>query len=241
MFDTYGNQFMMYNLSYILMIPAILLTLYASSKIRSTYQQYSQVGNERNITGAQAARFILDNANLNNVRIERVAGNLTDHYDPRAKVLRLSEGVHDSTSIAAVGVASHEVGHALQDAQNYGPLKLRSMIVPFASIGGNLGMTLVMIGLAASYYGNGNSALVNIGMLLFSATVLFQLITLPVEFDASRRALNILNSGILTPSELNGSRKVLSAAALTYVAAALGAILTFLRLFLMSRSGRRRN
>ncbi len=223
--------------SILLLLPGILLAAFAQSKISSTYRQYSQVGNERNITGAQTARYILDNAGLNNIPVEPIAGQLTDHYDPRAKVLRLSEGVYGSTSIAAVGIAAHEVGHALQDAQSYGPMRLRGMIVPFATIGGNLSMILIMLGLASTAYG-GNSKLATIGVILFSATVLFQLVTLPVELDASKRALRILDTGILTPSEVEGSRKVLSAAALTYVAAALTGILQLLRLLLLTRGSR---
>lgn len=227
--------------TFLLLLPALLLSGYAQSKISSTYQRYAQIGNERNITGEMAARAILDRAGLTNVPIERVAGNLTDHYDPRSKVLRLSQGVYNSPSIAAVGIATHEVGHALQDAQNYAPMRIRGMIVPFASIGGSLGTLLIFAGIGLGAAGGGSSSLTQIGIILFSLTVLFQLITLPVEFDASRRALNILNTGILTPSELEGARKVLSAAALTYVAAALTGILTLLRFLVLSGSSRRRD
>lgn len=215
----------------LILIPGILLGAWAQSKISSTYNQFSKVGNQRGLTGAQVARYILDNSGLQNVRIEPVRGNLTDHYDPRGKVLRLSEGVYGSQSVAALGVASHEVGHAIQDATNYGPMRLRGAIVPLASIGSNLSMILVLAGLFIS----GAGSLIQIGAFLFLFTVLFQLVTLPVEFDASKRALRILNTGILQPQELEGARKVLNAAALTYVAAAVTGILSFLRLLLLAR------
>ncbi len=220
--------------SMLILIPGILLSLWAQSKISSTYEQYSRVGNERNITGAQVARYILDNAGLQKISIQPIQGKLTDHYDPKAKVLRLSEGVYDSSSVAALGIASHEVGHAIQDATNYGPMRLRGAIVPLAAVGGNLSMLLIMAGLLLSARG-GQSSLVTIGVILFSTTVLFQLVTLPVEFDASKRALGFLNTGILAPSELAGAKKVLSAAALTYVAAALMAVLNLLRLVSLTR------
>lgn len=215
----------------LILIPGILLGAWAQSKISSTYNQFSRVGNQRGLTGAQVARYILDNSGLQNVRIEPVRGNLTDHYDPRGKVLRLSEGVYGSQSVAALGVASHEVGHAIQDATNYGPMRLRGAIVPLASIGSNLSMILVLAGL----FIGGFEFLIKIGAFLFLFTVIFQLVTLPVEFDASKRALRILNTGILQPQELEGARKVLNAAALTYVAAAVTGILSFLRILLLAR------
>lgn len=215
----------------LILIPGILLGAWAQSKISSTYNQFSRVGNQRGLTGAQVARYILDNSGLQNVRIELVRGNLTDHYDPRGKVLRLSEGVYGSQSVAALGVASHEVGHAIQDATNYGPMRLRGAIVPLASIGSNLSMILVLAGL----FIGGFEFLIKIGAFLFLFTVIFQLVTLPVEFDASKRALRILNTGILQPQELEGARKVLNAAALTYVAAAVTGILSFLRILLLAR------
>lgn len=214
----------------LILIPGILLSLWAQSRISSTYRQYSTVGNERGLTGAQVARYILDSAGLGNVRIEPIRGQLTDHYDPRSKVLRLSEGVYGSQSVAALGIASHEVGHALQDASGYGPMKLRGAIVPLAAFGGNVSMMLVLLGLLM-----GGSGLIQLGAFLFLFTVLFQLVTLPVEFDASKRALRILNTGILSPTEVEGAKRVLNAAALTYVAAAITAILSFLRILLLSR------
>ena len=214
----------------LILLPALIFSGWAQSKVSSTYQQYSKVGNQRGLTGAQVARFILDNAGLQNITIEPVRGQLTDHYDPRGKVLRLSEGVFGSQSVAAIGVASHEVGHAIQDATNYGPMKLRGAIVPLAAIGGNLSMVLILFGLFL-----GGTQFVQIGMFLFLFTVIFQLVTLPVEFDASKRALRILNTGILSSGELEGAKKVLNAAALTYVAAAISGILNFLRLVLLTR------
>lgn len=214
----------------LILLPALIFSGWAQSKVSSTYQHYSKVGNQRGLTGAQVARFILDNAGLQNITIEPVRGQLTDHYDPRGKVLRLSEGVFGSQSVAAIGVASHEVGHAIQDATNYGPMKLRGAIVPLAAIGGNLSMVLILFGLFL-----GGTQFVQIGMFLFLFTVIFQLVTLPVEFDASKRALRILNTGILSPGELEGAKKVLNAAALTYVAAAISGILNFLRLVLLTR------
>lgn len=220
--------------SIILILPAILLSMWAQSRIQSTYRQYSQIRNQRNLTGAQVARFVLDNAGLKNVPVEPVKGQLTDHYDPRGKVLRLSEGVYGSNSIAALGIATHEVGHAIQDATSYGPMRLRGAIVPLAAIGGNLSLILIMVGLGMG----GNSGLVRIGTILFLFTVLFQVVTLPVEFDASRRALRYLDTGILTKQEVGAASKVLNAAAWTYVAAAVTAILNFVRLLII---GRRRN
>lgn len=214
----------------LILIPGILLSAWAQSKISGTYNQYSRVGNQRGITGAQVARYILDNSNLQNVQIEPVRGRLTDHYDPRTKVLRLSEGVYGNQSVAALGIAAHEVGHAIQDATSYGPMKLRGAIVPLAALGGNLSMLLVLGGLFF-----GGSGMIQLGALLFLFTVLFQLITLPVEFDASKRALRILDTGILTSNEVEGAKKVLNAAAWTYVAAAVTGILSFLRILLLAR------
>ncbi|HSP00581.1 MAG TPA: zinc metallopeptidase [Thioalkalivibrio sp.] len=215
----------------LILIPGILLAAWAQSKISSTYAQYSRVANQRGLTGAQVARYILDNSNLQNITIEPVRGKLTDHYDPRSKVLRLSEGVYANQSVAALGIAAHEVGHAIQDATNYGPMRLRGAIVPLAALGGNLSMILVLAGLFIGGAGN----LITIGAIMFLFTVIFQLVTLPVEFDASKRALRILDTGILTPSEVEGAKRVLNAAAWTYVAAAVTGILSFLRILLLAR------
>ncbi|PKK38665.1 putative metal-dependent peptidase [Clostridiaceae bacterium JG1575] len=215
----------------ILLIPGLLLSGWAQAKISSTYNQYAQVGNDRGLTGAQVARYILDQSGLTSIPVEPVAGELTDHYDPKGKTLRLSEGVFANQSVAALGIAAHEVGHAIQDAQNYTPMRIRGAIVPLASLGSNLSIVLILIGLAMG----GGNRLTQIGLLFFLFTVLFQLITLPVEFDASRRAVKILDTGILNPQEMVGAKKVLSAAAWTYVAAAVTGILSLLRLMLLSR------
>lgn len=213
----------------LILLPGLLFGMWAQAKISSTFNKYSKVGNRRGLTGAQVARYILDNSGLQNVSIEPVRGNLTDHYDPRTKVLRLSDSVYGSQSVAALGVAAHEVGHAIQDSTNYGPMRIRGAIVPLAAFGGNFSMVLVIAGLIFS------STLVKVGAFLFLFTVIFQVITLPVEWDASKRALRILNTGILEPQEVDGAKQVLNAAALTYVAAAVTGILSFLRLMLLSR------
>lgn len=216
----------------LILIPGLLLGMWAQSRITSTFSKYSKVGNQRGLTGAQVARYILDNSGLQSVQIEPVRGNLTDHYDPRSKVLRLSESVYGSQSVAALGVASHEVGHAIQDATNYGPMRLRGAIVPLASFGGNFSMILVLAGLFIPSFG---ANLIRVGALLFLFTVIFQVVTLPVEFDASKRALRILNTGILQPQEVDGAKRVLNAAALTYVAAAVTGILSLIRILLLAR------
>ncbi len=216
----------------ILLLPAFALSLYAQFKVSSTFKRYSQVRSGRGLTGAAGARQLLDGGGLSHVPIELVQGRLSDHYDPRGKVLRLSPDVANKDSLAALGVAAHEVGHALQDAEGYAPMRLRSSLVPAASVGSNLGIILFIAGL---FVGR-NPALMNLGILLFSAAVLFTLVTLPVEFNASRRALALLNSqGILVSTEVEGARKVLTAAGLTYVAAALMAIAQLARLVLISR------
>lgn len=216
----------------ILLAPALLLSIYAQIKVSSTYAKYSEVASGRGLAGAQGARLLLDSSGLRNVQIETVPGRLTDHYDPRTKTLRLSRDVAVSNSLAALGVAAHEAGHALQDAQGYAPLRVRSSLVPVANLGSTLGFILFFIGLFMGY----NSVVMNLGILLFSAAVLFTIVTLPVEINASRLALGQLtNLGILAPQEIEGARKVLSAAALTYVASALMAVLNLVRLILISR------
>jgi Zn-dependent membrane protease YugP len=233
------DMFYMSDLTYLLGFVAFGLSLAASGYLRLTFSKYSQIRTMSGLTGAQAAERILKRAGLGNVKIERVAGNLTDHYDPRTKVLRLSDAVYSSPSVAAVGVAAHECGHAVQHSESYGPLKLRSILVPVASIGSTLGYPLALFGLILGVsipipgLANGLS-LVDIGILLFAMAVLFQLVTLPVEFDASERALRVLgDNGIMGDTELRGGRKVLTAAALTYVAAVASAILSLLRLVLL--------
>lgn len=218
----------------ILIVPTLLLSIWAQIKVKSTFASYSQKINSRGITGAQAAAYLLRVNNINDVRIERVSGSLTDHYDPSSKVLRLSESVYGKTSIAAVGVAAHETGHAIQHAVGYGPLALRSTLVPVANIGSSAGPVLVLLGIIFSW-----NFLLNLGILLFGCAVLFYLVTLPVEFNASSRAVAILGkTGVMSPQELSGVKKVLSAAALTYVASALTAVANLLRLILISRDRR---
>lgn len=226
-----------YDPTYILLLPAILLALYAQTKVKSAYAKYSKKANRRGLSGAEVARRILDRNGLSGVRIERIAGNLTDHYDPRSNVVRLSESVHDSASIAAVGVAAHEVGHAVQHNTGYIPIRLRNTVLPAAQIGSTIALPLVVIGIIFSAF----QVLVPIGIVLYAAVVLFQLVTLPVELNASRRALStVYEIGFLDAEETEGAKKVLSAAALTYVAAAASAVLQLLRLVLIAgRNGDR--
>ncbi len=231
--------FLFYDPTYILLIPAILLALYAQAKVQSTYARYSRVLSRRGITGAQVAAELLRSKGLYDVRIEPIRGRLTDHYDPRTKTLRLSEQIYGSTSLAALGIAAHEVGHAFQHADEYGPLKLRNAIVPVANIGSHLAIPLLLLGLLFSLPG-----LAAAGVVAFSLAVLFQLITLPVEYNASNRALEVLETGgYLYRDEISQTRKVLSAAALTYVAATIMAVMQLLRLMLLSGmlGNRRRN
>jgi len=226
-------------LYFVFALPALLLGLYAQMKVRSAFDKYSNVRSARNITGAQAARRILDENGLQHVMVERVDGFLSDHYDPRSKTLRLSSKVYDTPSLAAVGVAAHESGHALQDQQHYVPLNLRSAMVPAVQIGSWLGPIIFMIGLFMSNMVGQSIAW--IGVLLFGATAVFALVTLPVEFDASRRAKRLLVSeGILGQQEIQGVNQVLDAAALTYVAAALQAIMTLLYYVYLLTGSRRR-
>lgn len=219
----------------------LILAFWAQWKVKSTFKQYSQVGTSRHLTGAQVARHILDTRGLHQVAVEQSHGFLSDHYDPRAKVLRLSPDVYDSTSIAAAGVAAHEAGHALQDQQNYMPLQLRSAIVPGVQIGSWLGPIIFMVGLMTqAVVGTLGYWLAWFGLILFGATVVFALVTLPVEFDASNRAKQLLTSeGLLYGEEMNGVNSVLNAAALTYVAAAIQAIATLLYYALILFGSRR--
>ncbi|AIN92932.1 zinc metallopeptidase [Treponema putidum] len=218
----------------ILVVPTLLLSLYAQFKVKSAFSKYSQVQTMRKVSGKEAAALLLRSNSISDVNIQRVGGSLSDHYDPSHKVLRLSEPVYDKTSIAAVGVAAHETGHAIQDKEKYAPLILRSTLVPVANIGSTAGPYLALAGIIFRM-----NLLLNIGIILFACAVLFYLITLPVEIDASRRALKILeHNAVLTQEELKGARKVLSAAALTYVASALTAMANLLRLILISRDRR---
>ncbi|UTC67570.1 MULTISPECIES: zinc metallopeptidase [unclassified Treponema] len=218
----------------VLVVPTLLLSLYAQFKVKAAFSKYSQVQTMRKISGKEAAALLLRSNAISDVNIERVGGSLSDHYDPAHKVLRLSDPVYDKTSIAAVGVAAHETGHAIQDKEKYGPLVLRSTLVPVANIGSAAGPYLALAGIIF-----GMNLLLNIGIILFACAVLFYLITLPVEIDASRRALKVLeHNAVLSQEELKGAKKVLSAAALTYVASALTAMANLLRLILISRDRR---
>ena len=222
--------------TYILVLIGAVISMIASSKVQSTYARYEKVGSRSAMTAAQAARMILDRADLRHVRIERVAGNLTDHYSPNELILRLSDTTINSASIAAIGVAAHECGHAIQHAEHYAPLSVRNAIVPAVNIGSKLSWPLILVGLLLGFAG-----LLDLGIVLFSLTFIFQLLTLPVEFNASSRALRILeHSGMLYDEELRGAKKVLSAAAMTYVAAAIASLLSLLRLIILY-GGRRRN
>lgn len=222
--------------SYIIyVVPALILALWAQAKVKSTYARYSSVISRKGLTGAQAARAILDKNGLSDVRIEHIAGQLTDHYDPKTRIVRLSDNVYGSSSIAAIGVAAHEVGHAVQHATGYGFLKLRTAIIPVTNIGSSLSMPLILIGLLLN-----SASLAFAGIILFSLVAIFQLITLPVEFNASSRAISTLDSfGMLDAQELAGTRKVLSAAAMTYVAALAVSLAQLLRLVMLF--GRRNN
>lgn len=221
----------------ILVIPAVLIALWAEINVKSSFSRYNAVMNRRGLTGAMVARQILDENGLRNIRVELTSGHLSDHYDPRAGVIRLSQSVYNSQSIGAIGVAAHEVGHAVQHATGYAPLKLRNAIIPITSIGSNLAMPLAIFGLIFNW-----RPLFFAGIILFGVVVFFQLVTLPVEFNASSRALATLRSdGMLDESELIGAGKVLRAAALTYVAALLVALANLLRLLLLALSRGRRN
>ncbi len=221
---------MYYNLDYLIYIlPGFLLALYAQSKIKTNFDKYSRVSNREGLTGRSVAEMILKSHGIYDVRVDRVGGSLTDHYDPSHKVLRLSDPVYDSTSIAALGIAAHECGHAIQHHEAYAPLKFRNAIVPAANLGSNLSFFLIFIGLFAF------EPLIKLGIALFAITVLFQLLTLPVEYDASHRAKVILADGVLSGEEMVGVERILSAAALTYVASLLTAIGTLLRFMSLGR------
>ncbi|PKM72764.1 MAG: peptidase [Firmicutes bacterium HGW-Firmicutes-16] len=231
---------MFFDMTYLyLVLPAVILAIWASARVKSTFKKYDRQFSASHITGAQAAQRVLYANGLTNVRVERIEGNLTDNYDPRDNVIRLSRPVYDSTSTAAIGVACHEAGHALQYAQGYAPIKLRAFIIPATNIGSKLAMPLIIIGLIMSYYASSLITVAYAGIIFFAVCVFFQIVTLPVEFNASHRALvAIEGQGMLTEDELAGSRKVLNAAAMTYVAALAVSIAQLLR-FLMLVSNRR--
>ena len=222
--------------TYFLVLIGVILSLWASARVKSTYAKYSGERSLSGMTGAQAAQRILSMAGIYDVTVQHVAGNLTDHYDPRNKTLNLSDAVYSNASVAAVGVAAHECGHAIQHDRGYAALKLRSALAPVANIGANISWPLILVGLLLG----GSSLLIEIGILMFSLAVAFQLVTLPVEFNASKRAMTMLEeTGVLYADELPKTRKVLNAAALTYVAAAASSILQLLRLVLLFGNRRR--
>ena len=225
----------------VLVLPFVILSLWASSNVNSTFQKYSKVYSIRRITGAEAAQRVLSANGVSGVRIERVGGNLTDHYDPRINVIRLSDAVYSSTSTAAIGVACHEAGHAVQYAHNFAPIKLRAAVIPVTNIGSKLAMPLILMGVVFSVFADLSFFLVYAGIACFGLSLVFQLITLPVEFDASRRAMQAISSvNILTEEEQRGAKKTLTAAAMTYVAATAVALMQLLRL-IMIFGGRRRD
>ncbi|MEN2984792.1 MAG: zinc metallopeptidase [Dictyoglomaceae bacterium] len=221
--------------TYVILLPALLLSIYASWKVRSTFSYFSQIPNSRGISGVEAARILLRSLGLYDVKIELTPGSLTDHYDPRTKTLRLSEPVYYSQSISALGVCAHEIGHAIQHAEGYLPLAFRSTLVPVATLGTNMAFPLFFIGFLF-----GSPSLMNLGILAFSLGVIFYLITLPVELNASKRARELLlSSGMITAREAEGVKAVLNSAALTYLAAAAMALLQLLRLILLANMRRR--
>lgn len=228
----------------LVLIPAMIFAFYAQIKVKSTFEKYAKVHNRRGITGADAARRVLDAAGLYHVRVERVHGHLTDHYDPRENVIRLSDATYASTGIAAVGVAAHEAGHAVQHAKGYVPIKLRAAIIPLTRFGSMLSMPLFLIGMifaGGSYAGGGiGEMFMLVGILFFSFSTLFQLVTLPTEFNASSRAMRALeDGGLLAADELPAARSTLSAAAMTYVAALASSLASLLRLILIFNNRRR--
>ena len=225
----------------VLVLPCIILSLWASSSVKNTFARYSKAHSIRRITGAQAAQRVLSHNGVTGVRIERISGDLTDHYDPRTNVIRLSDSVYGSTSVAAIGVAAHEAGHAVQYARHYAPIKLRAAIIPITNIGSKLAMPLILLGIVLSFLGSFSTVLIYLGIAAFGLSLVFQIVTLPVEFNASRRAMRAIDdAGILTSEEQRGARKTLTAAAMTYVAATAVALAQLLRLLVLF-SGRRRD
>ena len=225
----------------VLVLPCVLLSLWASSNVNNTFKKYSGQYSSRRITGAEAAQRVLSASGVRGVRIERVSGNLTDHYDPKTNVIRLSDSVYSNTSTAAIGVACHEAGHAVQYAENYGPIKIRAAIIPLTNFGSKIAMPLILAGILMTFLGGFSDILVDLGIAAFAMSLVFQLVTLPVEFNASRRAMAAIEqSNILTAEEQRGARKTLKAAALTYVAATAVALAQLLRLMILF-GGRRRD
>ena len=236
----YGYGF---DMTYIvLVLPCILLSLWASANVKSTFNRYSRQFSQRRLTGAEAAQRVLLANGVRGVRIERISGQLTDHYDPKANVIRLSDGVYDSTSTAAIGVACHEAGHAVQYAESYAPIKLRAAVIPLTNFGSRIAMPLILLGILFSAFGSFSDTLVYLGIGCFGFSLVFQLITLPVEFNASRRAIQTIESaGLLTEEEQRGAKKTLKAAAMTYVAATAVALAQLLRLIAIFGGRRRRD
>lgn len=225
----YGYRYLIY------ILPGLILAFYAQAKIRKAYSKYSQIDSGTYYTGKDVARMIMDRNNLSHVPIERISGTLTDHYDPRGPILRLSNGVYNSSSVAALSIAAHEVGHAMQDESNYQPMRLRQILVPATNIGSRFAYLFILLGLFLG------ASFVKIGVALFALAVLFQLVTLPVELNASKRAKMALASGILDEQHLDGADEVLNAAAMTYVASLVTAIGSFMRLLAIFGMGRRRD
>ena len=239
MYQTMGYYGYGFDWTYLMVLAGAILSLWASGRVQSTFQRYAKERSMSGLTGAQVARTILDRNGLSDIPVEHVRGNLSDHYDPSRRVLRLSDSTYSSSSVAAIGVAAHECGHALQHKEGYGPLKLRSTIVPAANIGSRLGIPIILLGVI---FGAGGTFLIHLGIWVFSIAVLFQIITLPVEFNASNRALEVLERyGILGQQENKKAKKVLSAAAMTYVAAAASSILQLLRLVILFGGRRSRD
>ena len=227
---------MFFHWSYLLLIPGVLMMFWAQSQIRGTYARYSQVRSSLGMTGAEVAAAILNKMGITDVAIERVAGELTDHYDPGARAVRLSDGIYGSSSLAAAAVAAHECGHVLQDKRGYAFMNVRASLVPAANLGSQIGPLLVVVGIFLSQMGAISTLFVNLGMVLFAGVILFHIVTLPVEFDASSRALRIIDElEILQGDENKAAKQVLQAAAWTYVATTFYAVLQLLQLFLMSR------
>ena len=219
----------------ILVVPALLLAIWAQVQVKTTYRKYSRVPNSRGMTGVYAAQAVLNFYGITDVRIERVSGNLTDHYDPRSKVIRLSDGVYNSSTVAAIGIACHEAGHAAQHAENYAPIKIRNAIIPVCNIGSTIGIPLALIGWIFSF-----SILIYVGLGLYAAVFIFQVATLPVEFNASRRAIKVIDeTQLLRDDEIGGAKKVLAAAAMTYVASMMVSLANLLRLLLRFSNNRR--
>ena len=226
----------------VIVLPCLILSMLASSSVNSTFNKYAKVNSIRRLTGAEAAQRVLSANGVRGVRIERVSGNLTDHYDPKTNVIRLSDSVYGSTSVAAIGVAAHEAGHAVQYAQNYGPIKVRAAIIPITNLGSKLAMPLILAGILFSAFGMFSDTLVYTGIACFGFSLVFQLVTLPVEFNASRRAMQaITQTNLLTEEEQRGARKTLKAAALTYVAATAVALAQLIRLIALYGNRRRRD